>query len=165
MRARARSKALRAPIVPKSQRRRRLVDVVATVIRRGMETGQPSHFAFEGHLRHVIRSNLCLQGWKWPAADVASAEVVAAALKQVGAKRPPWKEGQPEYVQFGVLMFERTRCVTCGGRLPEGHKLYCSRICYFVKESERRSSWESSYDKAVRYAAHWRTRHAASEPC
>ena len=31
--------------------------------------GEPTHFAFEAELRHVMRSTLCATGWRWQKAD------------------------------------------------------------------------------------------------
>src|SRR5690606_16914077 len=107
--------------------------------------------------RHEMRSGLCLRGWPWADADAAAAEIVAAALNMVGARRPTWQQGQPEYVQFGVVLEERTRCVVCGWKLPEGHRLYCSPTCFEVKRHDRRHKWENAYDYAVQREARWIT--------
>lgn len=76
-----------------------------------------------------IRSGLILQGgWRWRDADAAARDVVRSALRRIGARRPSWQQGQPEFTQFAVL-YERTRCVRCGWKLPEGHRRFCSRRC------------------------------------
>jgi hypothetical protein len=105
--------------------RRALVDQTAAIMRKG----EPSVFAFEGFMRHGLRSGLCLRGWSWSDADTLSAEVVDSALKQIGAKRPTWKQAQPEWTQEGVILIERERCVNCGWKLPEGNWKFCSGRC------------------------------------
>lgn len=94
-----------------------------------MRAVEPTPFAAEGPCRAGIRSSLCLQGWSWQEADDAAALVVAAALHVVGARRPTWYEGQPEWTQPGALPIERERCAFCRGRLPEGHWRFCCREC------------------------------------
>lgn len=106
-------------------KRKHLVDSVAAILK----SGEPTHFAFEASCRHGLRSGLCLQGWNWQEADAVAADIVAAALRQIGAVRPTWQQGQPEYTQDGVVVFERTRCIRCGWKLPDGHHKYCSSIC------------------------------------
>lgn len=71
-------------------RRSRLVDIVMTVLK----TGEPTHFAFEASCRHGLRGSLCLQGWNWHDADTVAAEIVETALRQIGAQRPTWQQGQ-----------------------------------------------------------------------
>ena len=105
--------------------RRRLVDGVAAILRKG----DPTPFAFEAFCIYGLRSGLCLRGWGWHEADETAQDVVSAALRQIGAKRPTWYQGQPEYTQDGVIMFERTRCVRCHWKLPEGHRKFCSSLC------------------------------------
>ncbi|MBL0934244.1 MAG: hypothetical protein IBJ07_05795 [Rhizobiaceae bacterium] len=107
-------------------RRRHLVDTVATILK----TGDPTPFAFEATCRHALRSKLCLEGWKWHEADSLSVEIVTTALNRIGARRPTWAEGQPEYVQNGAgALIERTRCIRCHKPLPEGHFKFCSFLC------------------------------------
>ncbi|HEU5018357.1 MAG TPA: hypothetical protein VFT69_10355 [Pseudolabrys sp.] len=107
------------------ERRRALIEAVADVLRKG----EPTRFAFESACRHGLRSALCLSGWPWGLADVLAAHVVGRALDQLGAKRPTWIQGQPEYTQFGVTAIERIRCINCGARLPEDHRKFCSKFC------------------------------------
>ena len=139
------------------ERRRHLVDRVAAIVRHGIEAGQPSRFWCEGFARHDLRAVLCLEGWGWSDADAAAADVVTAALNQAGARRPSWKEGQPEHTQEGFSPIERTRCATCIGKLPEGHRLFCSPTCFEVKRHDRRHKWENAYDYAVKRETKWIT--------
>lgn len=105
--------------------RRKLIDQTAAIMRRG----EPSVFAFEGFMRHGLRSGLCLRGWSWAEADDMAAEVVRLALQQIGAKRPTYQQGQPEWAQDGVILIDRERCIRCGWQLPEGHRKFCGRLC------------------------------------
>jgi hypothetical protein len=108
------------------EHRRRLIDGAAAILRHG----EPTKFALEAYCRHGLRSGLCLRGWKWQEADEAAADVVAAALNVVGAKRPSWQAGQPEWCQPGVMALARTRCIRCGWKLPEGNRKFCGSLCH-----------------------------------
>ena len=103
----------------------RLVDHVAAVLK----CGEPTHFAFESACRHGLRAQFCKAGWNWEIADLTASQIVSAALARIGARRPTWEQGQPEYVQFGVVLVERTRCLNCGGKLPEGNRKFCCSRC------------------------------------
>ncbi len=106
--------------------RRKLIDQTAAIMRRG----EPTDFALEGFMRHGLRSGLCLRGWSWPDADDMAADIVRSALNQIGAKRPTYQQGQPDWAQDGVILIDRERCVRCGWQLPEGHRKFCSRLCH-----------------------------------
>lgn len=143
--------------------RRRIVRERIVAIMRLVE---PTPFAAEGPCRAGIRSSLCLQGWSWQAADDVAAEIVAAALNVVGAKRPTWYQGQPEWTQPGALPIERQRCIRCGKRLPEGHYKFCSKDCSNALHEERRAS-RSREERALAahaYRAAWRARQP-EQPC
>lgn len=119
-------KATARPRRINKDRRRHLVETVATILK----SGESSPFAFEASCRHGLRSRLCLAGWGWQDADALAADIVAEALRRIGARRPTWEEGQPDYVQNGGgALIERTRCVRCHTPLPEGHFKFCSRLC------------------------------------
>jgi hypothetical protein len=130
-----------------------LVREVADVIRLAFEAGAiGSLWGLEGPLRASIRGELCLQGWTWETADLAARDVLAAAHRNVGAKRPTWNEGQREWVVAEGLLIERTRCVRCHKPLPEGHHKFCNELCaraYIKRVSRRRLSNETS---AIRMA-------------
>lgn len=136
-------------------KRRHLVETVATILK----TGEPTHFAFEASCRHGIRSGLCLDGWTWAEADAAAADVVGAALRQIGAKRPTWQQGQPWWTEEGVMRHERTHCARCRKPIPEERNRggipakYCSMVC---TRAARDAAWyqrQGEEGKARRAAA------------
>lgn len=110
----------------------RLVDATVNILRKG----EPSPFAFEAVVRHAIRSRLCLKGWTWTAADEVASLAVKTALNRLGARRPTWKQGQPEWTQEGIIVIERTRCIRCGWQLPEGNHKFCSPVCFTAHHNE-----------------------------
>src|SRR3546814_17904097 len=62
-------------------------------------------------------------------ADLLAAAIVEDALRKVGAQRPTWQQGQPEWTQEGVIYIQRTRCIRCRWKLPPGHRNSCSQLC------------------------------------
>jgi hypothetical protein len=106
-------------------RRAALIERVAAILKRA----EPTPFALEAGCRHAIRSGLCLCGTSWAAADQIAADIVRTALDRIGARRPTWAMGQPEFLQFGVILTARTRCRHCGNRLPEENFAYCADRC------------------------------------
>lgn len=153
------------PAPPKQlgrDRQRSLIHRIAGVLR----DADPTPFAFESAARHGIRGSLCLQGWRWADADRAAAEVIADALRLVGAKRPTWEQGQPEWTQPGVLAVERTRCIRCHGPLPEGHWKFCGPTCHatFHSALSRAKSLEDDNARQRAYYAAWAARQP-EQPC
>lgn len=125
-----------------------LEDRLARIMRQAFEAGAIAYAGgLEGPMRHGIRADLCLAGWRWADADRAAVVVVQGALRRVRAVRPTWNEGQPEHViQPGVLI-ERTRCVRCHTPLPEGHFKFCGRLCanaYGQRARQLRDAAEST---------------------
>lgn len=86
-------------------------------------------FGLEGVLRHCVRSELCLQGWRWTDANALARLALEDAFAVVGAIRPTWYEGQLEWTVAAGTLIERTRCVKCHAPLPEGHHKFCSENC------------------------------------
>lgn len=129
--------------------RRKLIDQTAAI----MQRGEPSPFAFEGFMRHGLRSGLCLRGWSWVEADDMAADIVSSALHQIGAKRPTYQQGQPEWTQEGVIMIEREHCARCGWKLPEGKWKFCTQRCSWAFRADiyqrfRAEELEAVYDDA-----------------
>jgi hypothetical protein len=112
-------------------KRRHLVETVARLMKTAKESGAAATLLnFEGPCRHGLRSRLTLEGWGWQDADDMAADIVATALRQIGAQRPTWAEGQPEWAQQGAgALIERTRCIRCHSPLPEGHFKFCCELC------------------------------------
>jgi hypothetical protein len=129
MAARIARESLKAQRRKLKAEREALVNALVMLLRDAREAGAPSWFTLEGPAVAVIRAQLCLERWPWPAGDWAARDVVGEALARVGAERPSWQEGQPEWTDGGAIRVERTGCAECGKPLPEGHKLFCSRRC------------------------------------
>lgn len=107
-----------------------LVGELVAVIRLAFEAGATgSLFGLEGALRHAIRSDLCLQGWRWRDAHAMACDLMDEAFRRVRAARPTWAEGQPEWTISSGDLIERTRCAACHKPLPEGHHKFCGTIC------------------------------------
>ncbi len=115
--------------------RRRLVHSVAAICR----GAQPSPFRYEAICRHALRAGLCLQGWSWHRADVTAGEIVGAGLRMIGAARPRWQQGQPEWTQEGFSPIEHTRCRECGRPLGDDNpnRIFCSAVCLHVWHSRQ----------------------------
>lgn len=130
-----------------------LAGELASVIRLAFAAGATgSLFGLEGPLRHGIRSDLCLMGWRWRDADLMARELLEEAFRRVRAVRPTWYEGQPEWTIHEGLLIERTRCMKCGRPLPDGHRKFCGHLC--VVAYHRRASLlrEGSAETALRIA-------------
>ncbi|SKA28510.1 hypothetical protein [Consotaella salsifontis] len=140
-------------------RRRALIDKLTEI----MQAAEPTPFAAEGPCRTGVRQSLCLQGWQWAYADAAAIDVVSAALSIVGAKRPNWYEGQPEWTQPGALPILRERCARCGKPLPEENRLWCSDVCaHAAKMDRQRQRWgEEAYSQWKANKAAWIERQPA----
>lgn len=91
-----------------------------------MRQSTASAFEFEGAVRAGIRSQLCLEGWRWSHADAVAAGITDRALSRIGAVRPTFMQGQPTS-DWGDLV-ERTRCVNCGERIPQERKQHGPRV-------------------------------------
>jgi len=118
-------------------KRRHLVDKCAAFMREGKANGRvPTLLNYEAPMRHGLRVRLILEGWGWTDADAAAADIVKTALNQVGAQRPTWEEGQPEYSQQGAgALIERTRCVRCHKPLEGIQRKFCSDLCGLAHHS------------------------------
>ena len=92
-----------------------------------MNKAEPTAFAVEGDRRYELRSGLCSKGWPWSYADQQAEAIVETALNRVGAKRPAWIEGQPEYSEYGYLRDDR--CWQCDEPLAKYRHRFCSERC------------------------------------
>jgi hypothetical protein len=114
-----------------------LVDRTAIILR----AGEPTRFANEGACRYGLRRALISQAWRWADADATAADVVQTALKQIGAVRPTWDQGQPQHVN--LYREERFFCARCGRTIPEDRKQngtaakYCSQLCGNAAHQEK----------------------------
>ncbi|MDU8946109.1 hypothetical protein [Ovoidimarina sediminis] len=113
-----------------SQRFQHLADELVKTVRLAREAGMIATFLnLEGPLRAAVRSDLCLAGWNWPAADLMARDLMATVERRLRVKRPSWNEGQLEWTISAGTLIERTRCVSCGKKLVEDQKKYCSGLC------------------------------------
>lgn len=131
----------------------RLVADLAGVIQMAFEAGATaSLWGMEGPLRHAIRSDLCLRGWKWLEAEKMARDVLEDAFRKVNAKRPDWEEGQPEWAIATNILIERTLCVNCHKPLPGGHWKFCGDLC--ASNHSRRLNYrkEADEDRAISLA-------------
>lgn len=137
-------------------RQRAVRDKIAIIMREA----DPTPFAAEGPCRAGIRASLCLQGWRWRVADDAAAELVAAALNRLGARRPTWQEGQPEWTQPGIAPVQYERCRNCFKVLPDGHYKYCCKECHNSYKLRFDVRWQDEEYRARKRAlkAAWRER-------
>lgn len=145
-------------VVQKFTRRRQntIASEIAGVIRLAFASGEiASLWGLEGTLRASLRADLCLRGWSWSVADQAARDIVAGAHRLIGAERPDWYEGQPEWTIEAGTLIERTRCVRCHKPLPEGHYKYCSGLCsaaHHMRQSRiRHAEGERAAEMAVRF--------------
>ncbi|MFI0847870.1 hypothetical protein [Mesorhizobium sp. IMUNJ 23232] len=123
----------RADTPQRMNRDRRAHFVSATAVI--LAEGQPTYFRNEAACRYGLRVRFIGESWTWSEADDLAADIVAVALRAIGAKRPSWAEGQPAWTQDAFAPVERTRCRRCAKQLsgPESHwgwaKEFCSTLC------------------------------------
>lgn len=98
---------------------------------------EPTPFAGEGPARAGVRARLCMAGWPWQAADAEAELLTRAALQVIGARRPSWRQGQPEHTQDGYAPFTRERCKRCAKPLPEGNYTFCGPVCRQAAKVDR----------------------------
>lgn len=117
------AKPVTLPRVFAGERRRNMVDKVLDLLREW----RFSPFENEGPTVAGLRSGLCHDGHEFPMADNEARELVAEALHMMGAKRPNWSQGQPEYV------IAAENCKYCGGELDRNDfingRKFCSTDC------------------------------------
>lgn len=146
----------RPTIVPEKERRDLIADTAEI-----LASAELSKFEHEASCRHGIRTTLTLQGNGWQLSNEEAAAIVTAALDRIGAVRPQFLEGQPEYT-----LSPGHQCQRCGAPLGDeaGHRRYCSPECYESARRYRNEFWQRTEDIA-RAAAAYATAKANAARC
>lgn len=109
-----------------------------------------SPFEQEGNCRAGLRKALCLEGYNWQRADDEAAVIVAQGLKNMGAERPTWLEGQWHYV------VSEDNCAWCHAPVDDEDRVkgnrYCSVVCAKSAYEHRNYSSTQRSDKFARSA-------------
>lgn len=139
---------VRARRIFRGQAREEMVRTVMGLLRRW----QLSPFEYEGRVRAGLRSALCLKGHAWHKADHEAAKIVGEGLRLLGAVRPSWLEGQPQYP------LGRDYCWTCRGPLDQEAR--ASRRAFCCDECRRsalthRMALVTVADNAVYFASRY----------
>jgi predicted nucleic acid-binding Zn ribbon protein len=123
-----------------------------------------SPFQFEAACRYTIRAKLCLDGWPYHVADQEAHQLVQAGLDLIGARRPSWAMGQPEYAQDGARAGEPSHCQRCGKALPDDgtQRRFCSSVCLNAARIDRESR-DYKRQKHARQRA-WAAAWSAKQP-
>lgn len=101
-----------------------------------------SPFEHEGSVRAGVRSGLCLQGYDWHRSDAEAEAIVTRALSLLGAQRPTWEQGQPEYLE------PRENCRGCGTPLDE--EQIASRLPFCSVQCARAARQRWGFDQRRR---------------
>jgi endogenous inhibitor of DNA gyrase (YacG/DUF329 family) len=149
-------KKLRAKVRGERQRHAAIVADVARIL----DAGRSSKFEFEAACRTGLRSGFCLEGRTWKFADAYAAAIVKEALRKLGAERPTWWQGQPEWTQDGFAPIDYYYCQRCGKPIPEDRKptagqalKFCSKLCSDVVAARRSAISGERLTMAERLAA------------
>lgn len=136
----------RPTIVPEKERRD-LIGQTAEIL----ATAELSKFEHEASCRHGIRTTLVLQGNAWQLSDDEAASIVTQALDRIGAVRPEFPEGQPEFT-----LAPGYQCQRCGAPLGDdaGHRRFCSPECFESSKRYRHDFWARVQDGARAAAAY-----------
>jgi endogenous inhibitor of DNA gyrase (YacG/DUF329 family) len=119
-----------------------------------LDCGRSSRFEYEAACRHGLRSGLCLEGESWARADAFAAAIVSEALRRLGAERPSWFQGQPEYADTDT---SRGWCALPGCEKPipidrpetGGNAVkYCSHFCAKNASAQRQREHGARMDLA-----------------
>ncbi len=122
--------------------------IIAAIVRI-LDCGRSSKFEYEAAAHHGLRSGLCLEGQQWAAADKSADEIVKEALHRIGATRPTWWQGQPEWTQFAFAPIDRFFCERCGSLIPEDRTSTGRNPVRF---------YSSLCSRAAKSTRHWRMR-------
>jgi hypothetical protein len=130
------------------------------VVRKILSYGELSKFEYEAFCRHSVRISLILESsWSWLAADLTAAEIVNRALRQIGAKRPRWIDGQDWSTRLpgGRVYCANESCRKVIGQTSLRAVMYCCEGCRTRAKAKR-----TYRDHAEDYAASARARRAAA---
>lgn len=116
-----------------------------------------SPFEKEGPSRAGLRSGLCLEGYGWHRADMEADALVGEALHLIGATRPTWAAGQPEYV------IGRENCANCRGPLDDEALARRDRFCCDECRTTMRTYRNDRFHYAAAEAAKWAYQVACKE--
>lgn len=106
-----------------------------------------SPFQNEASCRHGIRQALCGASYPWEQSDREAADLVAEGLSKIGARRPTWAEGQPEYAA------PTDCCVHCAGgltdeQLANGDR-FCSSECAKAHIERKHGRWAHRHEQVM----------------
>jgi hypothetical protein len=137
-------KAHRRGILSKQQR-----EVATTQAQEVMSAWVKTPFEREAETRHAIRSSFCLGGHNWSASDEEAERITSQALAAMGAQRPGWDEGQPNFAT------SEDYCQWCNGPRDLGTPgKYCCRECagaaIAYRDFKHRSGSDRAYSEALR---------------
>jgi endogenous inhibitor of DNA gyrase (YacG/DUF329 family) len=126
-----------------------------------LTSGDPTHFAYEGPLRHVMRSSLCATGWRWQQADDYAAHILVHAFLTLNARRPNWEDGQPLPISDGA---NYRLCKNCGEAMEKSKRKFCSDQCKWAHFARGRRLMDSEGFNAKRRLA-YSLRRLPEKPC
>lgn len=107
-----------------------------------------SPFEFEGSTRAGMRAALVTDGHGWEKADDEAASILEECFRLMGAKRPTWLQGQPEYAAG------REYCIGCRGPLDAEAIANGWRFCCHECASTTRNNRPEIYAFASQMARH-----------
>lgn len=144
-----------APIFGKKQRKA-LVDRIMD----GMRDWRLTPFENEAPVWQALRSGLCLAGHSWTKADLEALSLVDECLRLMGAKRPDWEQGQPDYALGGDYCAWCQRPLSDDDELTGRARRHCSAECAraalqhraFRERSHRDAQWAAAYRVVVQAA-------------
>lgn len=117
---------------------------------RGFQCWTRSPFEREGASVAGLRSALCLEGNDWSKSDAYARHLVQSALDAIGAKRPTWNEGQPDYT------YGPEQCRWCAGPIDDERAAlglrFCSAECFNAARVHRSFEFGWSEDRAMMLA-------------
>lgn len=138
------------PVIPRkmnADRKRHLIDRAID----GLSGWRFSHFEHEATVRQALRVKFIHEGSSWAEADATAAHIVEHALHRIGAKRPTWAQGQPEYQERHKHdAYRYCQNHRCRRMLTEDQPKYCCENCAI---NHRNYRWKQDNADAVKAAA------------